>query len=76
MYSLLNTLADKLEKLSQLLATSEEGKKGIEELRFICENVPQLGLQKARLDLDVTLARGLNYYTGAIFEVKALDLEL
>jgi histidyl-tRNA synthetase len=54
-----------------LLSTSEEGRKGIEELRFICDNVTKLGLQKANLDLDVTLARGLNYYTGAIFEVSA-----
>jgi len=63
------TINEKLEKLSTLLSTSEEGKKGIEELRFICENVTKLGLQKSHLDLDVTLARGLNYYTGAIFEV-------
>ena len=54
-----------------MLSASEDGKKGIDELRFICENVNKLGLQKAILDLDVTLARGLNYYTGAIFEVSA-----
>jgi len=65
------TIQEKIEKLSALLSASEEGKKGIEELRFICENVTKLGLQKAILDLDVTLARGLNYYTGAIFEVSA-----
>jgi histidyl-tRNA synthetase len=65
------TIQEKIEKLSTLLSTSEEGKKGIEELSFICENVTKLGLQKAILDLDVTLARGLNYYTGAIFEVAA-----
>jgi histidyl-tRNA synthetase len=65
------TIQEKLEKLADLLSTSEEGKKGIEELRFICEKAIQLGLQKANLDLDVTLARGLNYYTGAIFEVSA-----
>lgn len=65
------SLQEKLEKLSLLLASSEEGKKGIEELRFICENATSLGLKKAHLDLDVTLARGLNYYTGAIFEVTA-----
>jgi histidyl-tRNA synthetase len=45
--------------------------KGVEELRFICENVTKLGLSSAILDLDVTLARGLNYYTGAIFEVAS-----
>jgi histidyl-tRNA synthetase len=53
------------------LVHSEEGKKGIEELQFICNHVLKLGLQTAHLDLDVTLARGLNYYTGAIFEVSA-----
>jgi histidyl-tRNA synthetase len=71
LFSFTGTISEKLEKLSGLLSTSEEGKKGIEELRFICHNVTQLGLQKAHLDLDVTLARGLNYYTGAIFEVSA-----
>ena len=71
LFSFTGSIADKIEKLSQLLATSDEGKKGIEELRFICDNVTRLGLQKAHLDLDVTLARGLNYYTGAIFEVSA-----
>ncbi len=53
------------------MAESQEGLKGVEELRFICDNVTSLGLNKAVLDLDVTLARGLNYYTGAIFEVAA-----
>ncbi|MFN3967856.1 histidine--tRNA ligase [Flavobacterium sp.] len=71
LFSFTGTISEKLEKLSGLLSTSEEGKKGIEELRFICDNVTKLGLQKANLDLDVTLARGLNYYTGAIFEVSA-----
>ncbi|RKS00469.1 MULTISPECIES: histidine--tRNA ligase [unclassified Flavobacterium] len=71
LFSFTGTIQEKLEKLAGLLSTSEEGKKGIEELRFICDNVIKLGLQKAKLDLDVTLARGLNYYTGAIFEVSA-----
>lgn len=71
LFSFTGTITEKINKLSDLLSTSEEGKKGIEELRFICENVAKLGLQKATLDLDVTLARGLNYYTGAIFEVAA-----
>ena len=69
LFNFTGTIQDKLQQLSVLLATSEIGKKGIEELRFICDNVTTLGLQKAFLDLDVTLARGLNYYTGAIFEV-------
>lgn len=71
LFNFTGTITEKIEKLSDLLSTSEEGKKGIEELRFICDNVIKLGLQKAQLDLDVTLARGLNYYTGAIFEVTA-----
>ena len=71
LFNFTGTIQEKLEKLTQLLSSSEEGKKGIEELRFICDNVSKLGLQKAILDLDVTLARGLNYYTGAIFEVTA-----
>jgi histidyl-tRNA synthetase len=65
------TIDEKLEKLAALLAVSAEGMKGVDELRFIFNNVSKLGLQKATLDLDVTLARGLNYYTGAIFEVAA-----
>ena len=52
-----------------MLAESQEGMKGVAELRFICDNVTKLGLGNSILDLDVTLARGLNYYTGAIFEV-------
>ncbi|MBN8643512.1 MAG: histidine--tRNA ligase [Flavobacteriales bacterium] len=71
LFSFTGTIQEKINQLSDLLSTSEEGKKGIEELRFICDNVTKLGLQKAELDLDVTLARGLNYYTGAIFEVTA-----
>ena len=71
LFNFTGTIQQKLEKLTQLLSSSEEGKKGIEELRFIFDNVSKLGLQKAVLDLDVTLARGLNYYTGAIFEVTA-----
>lgn len=63
------TISEKINQLSVLLAESKEGMKGVEELRFICDNVTQLGLSTAILDLDVTLARGLNYYTGAIFEV-------
>ncbi|NUY82080.1 histidine--tRNA ligase [Flavobacterium sp. MAH-1] len=71
LFSFTGNVDEKLEKLSALLSASEEGKKGIEELKFICDNVKALGLKGATLDLDVTLARGLNYYTGAIFEVVA-----
>src|SRR5690606_36613559 len=65
------TTGEKLDRLAELLDTSEEGSKGVEELRFICNTIEETGLQTAVLDLDVTLARGLNYYTGAIFEVSA-----
>ncbi|WP_075343589.1 histidine--tRNA ligase [Tenacibaculum agarivorans] len=62
---------DKLESLSKMLVSSEEGSKGVEELAFVINSINELGLQTAALELDVTLARGLNYYTGAIFEVAA-----
>ena len=71
LFNFTGSITEKIEKLAALLSTSEEGMKGVEELTFICENVTELGLQTANLDLDVTLARGLNYYTGAIFEVAA-----
>ncbi len=71
LFQFTGTVTEKIEKLSQLLASSEEGKNGVAELRFICETIEKLGLQSAVIDLDVTLARGLNYYTGAIFEVVA-----
>jgi histidyl-tRNA synthetase len=60
-----------LETLATMLQDSDEGTKGVEELRFILEHSQTLGLQNCTLALDVTLARGLNYYTGAIFEVSA-----
>lgn len=62
---------DQLQRLEDLLENSEEGKKGLEELRFIMETIAVVGLQSATLAIDITLARGLNYYTGAIFEVSA-----
>lgn len=71
LFSFNGTITKKIEQLSQLLIHSDEGTKGIAELKFICENVANLGLSLAILDLDVTLARGLNYYTGSIFEVAA-----
>ena len=71
LFSFTGTFSEKINQLSGLLADSVEGMKGVEELRFICDKVTALGLATAILDLDVTLARGLNYYTGAIFEVAA-----
>ena len=69
LFNFTGSISEKIEKLSVLLSESIEGMKGVEELQFICDNVSDLGLSSAILDLDVTLARGLNYYTGAIFEV-------
>lgn len=65
------TALEKLSLLKEMLASSVEGQKGIEELSFIVTTIQSLGLQSAQLEIDVTLARGLNYYTGAIFEVSA-----
>ena len=69
------TNMEKLSRLKQLLAQSETGLKGVEESEFILNTLASLGL-KNDLELDLTLARGLNYYTGAIFEVKALDVQI
>jgi len=62
--------------LTDILENSEIGKKGLEELQFVISNVNNLGLQSANLVFDITLARGLNYYTGCIFEVKANDVKI
>jgi len=69
------TQAEKFEVLSELLKDSEIGKKGIEELEFIFSHNSDLGLSSS-VELDLTLARGLNYYTGAIIEVKAADVQI
>lgn len=69
------TNAEKLKTMSDLLATSETGLKGVEECEFVLNSLETVGL-KNQIELDLTLARGLNYYTGCIFEVKALDVEI
>lgn len=66
------TMDQRLAKLADLLSANPTGAKGVEELSFVANTSAALGL-KADLDLDVSLARGLNYYTGTIIEVKALD---
>ena len=66
---------EKLTTISEVLKMSEIGVKGVEETRFILETLKNTGLNNG-IELDLTLARGLNYYTGAIFEVKALDVEI
>ena len=69
------TNEEKLEKLSIILAESEIGMKGVEEMKEVLEGFENLG-HSCELDIDVSLARGLNYYTGTIIEVKALDVEI
>ncbi len=70
--SLSGTNEEKLAVIAQVLAESETGLKGVEETSFILDTLKQVGLNN-EMELDLTLARGLNYYTGAIFEVKAID---
>ena len=67
--------AEKLETLKEVLAGSETGMKGVEESEFILSTVAGLDIRN-EVELDLTLARGLNYYTGVIFEVKALDVQI
>lgn len=71
LFTLSGSFGSQIEQLKTILSSSNEGKKGIEELEFINKSISELKLQTAQLELDVTLARGLNYYTGAIFEVSA-----
>ena len=70
--SLEGSNAAKLDTIASVLASSEVGMKGVEETRFILDTLDKVGLTN-EVQLDLTLARGLNYCTGAIFEVKALD---
>ncbi len=72
--NLQGTNAQKLDTIAEVLKDSEVGQKGVEELRFILNTCD--GILKNELQLDLTLARGLNYYTGAIFEVKAADVQI
>ena len=76
--SILDTFlgAKKVSDLSSLLDQSEIGTKGLEELQFVMQKINELGLQSANLIFDITLARGLNYYTGCILEVKANDVQI
>lgn len=73
--ALSGTNAEKLQTMKEVLKDTETGLKGVEECEFILRKLETLGLNN-RVELDLTLARGLNYYTGAIFEVKALDVEI
>ena len=73
--TLSGTNDDKLNALKTLLSSSEIGMKGIEELNFVLSHCNELGLNST-VELDVSLARGLNYYTGSILEVKANDVQI
>lgn len=73
--SLSGSNAEKLMKLGEILSESEMGTKGVDELNEVLTFIDALGVETG-VELDLTLARGLNYYTGAIFEVKALDVEI
>lgn len=76
---LFNFSGDNKSQLTQMreyLSESEIGIQGIEELSFVLDQVEELGLKNAKIEFDVTLARGLNYYTGAIFEVKANSVKM
>ncbi len=75
------TNEEKLKVIADVLKESETGLKGVEEIRFILDVLGSIGKEKTpalknEIQLDLTLARGLNYYTGAIFEVKALDVQI
>lgn len=71
LFTLDGTFTEKLSKLKEILKGSEDGLSGISELTFIHETVQKAGLRNVSLELELTLARGLNYYTGAILEVSA-----
>jgi histidyl-tRNA synthetase len=72
---LTGTNAEKIAQLHDVLASSETGMKGLDEIETILNYTGALGI-KQEIELDLSLARGLNYYTGAIFEVKALDFQI
>ena len=76
LFSFNGTNQEKLAQLKGMLLNSDEGTQGVNDLQFVLDNIAKLGLKSAKLRLDVTLARGLNYYTGAIFEVAANDVQL
>ena len=71
LFNIKGSFKEQIKELKSILSVSDEGTKGIEELEFINNAIDTLELKSAKLQLDVTLARGLNYYTGAIFEVSA-----
>jgi len=76
LFSLSGSNDEKIVLLTEFLKNSEIGLKGIEELKIVLNHINRIGLRRGELIVDVTLARGLNYYTGAIFEVKAKDVKM
>ena len=75
-FEISGTNYEKFLKLEELFQNSEIGEKGIEELKQVWSYIKTFGLSENNIELDITLARGLSYYTGAIFEVKALDVQI
>lgn len=76
LFSFSGTNNEKLEMMRSFLTASETGLQGLDELQFVLDSTTELGLERADLEFDITLARGLNYYTGAIFEVKAHGVKM
>lgn len=76
LFQLSGSNSEKIAQMTDFLTNSEIGKEGIEELKFVLDSTETLGLQQAEIEFDCTLARGLNYYTGAIFEVKANGVKM
>ena len=76
LFSIEGDTESRLDQMAEYLSSSEIGLQGINELRWVFDKVNMLGLREAKLEFDVTLARGLNYYTGAIFEVKSNGVKM
>jgi len=76
LFSLKGTPEEQLRLMENYLSNSVVGLKGIDELRYVFETIAAIGVQQAKIEFDVTLARGLNYYTGAIFEVKVDNINM
>ena len=76
LFSLKGTPEEQLRLMENYLSNSVVGLKGIDELRYVFETIAAIGVQEAKIEFDVTLARGLNYYTGAIFEVKVDNINM
>lgn len=76
LFSITGNMKERLAQMREFLTGSEVGQQGITELEYVLNQVERLGVQHAKVEFDVTLARGLNYYTGAIFEVKVNNVKM